>query len=71
MMGGTDPIKSGLVASLSRPGGNITGVTFIIGELEGKRLDVLLQLAPEATTVGYMVEIGPIMMRLCRVLANC
>jgi hypothetical protein len=55
MMGGSDPIKSGLVASLSRPGGNITGMTFIIGELEGKRLDVLLQLAPQATTVGYMV----------------
>ena len=55
MMGGADPIKSGLVASLSRPGGNITGVTLINGPLEGKRLDLLLQLAPEATTVGYMV----------------
>jgi putative tryptophan/tyrosine transport system substrate-binding protein len=55
MMGGTDPIKSGLVDSLSWPGGNITGVTFIIGALDGKRLDLLLQLAPEVTTVGYLV----------------
>jgi putative ABC transport system substrate-binding protein len=55
VMAGIDPVKSGLVASLSRPEGNITGVTFIIGTLEGKRLDLLLQLAPAATTVGYLV----------------
>ena len=55
MMGGADPVKEGLVASLSRPGGNITGVTFILNELAGKRLDLLLKAAPEATTVGYLV----------------
>jgi putative tryptophan/tyrosine transport system substrate-binding protein len=54
-MGGSDPVKSGLVASLSRPGGNITGVTFSFNELAGKRLDLLLNVAPEATTVGYLV----------------
>jgi putative tryptophan/tyrosine transport system substrate-binding protein len=53
--GGADPVKYGLVASLSRPGGNITGVTYIFSELAGKRLDLLLKLVPHATTVGYLV----------------
>ena len=53
--GGADPVRYGLVASLSRPGGNITGVTYIFGELAGKRLDLLLKLVPQATTVGYLV----------------
>jgi putative tryptophan/tyrosine transport system substrate-binding protein len=55
MAGGADPVKYGLVPSLSRPGGNITGVTFIINGLAGKRLDLLLKIAPQATTVGYLV----------------
>jgi putative tryptophan/tyrosine transport system substrate-binding protein len=50
---GGDPIKFGLVASLSRPGGNMTGVTGLSGELTGKRLDLLRQMAPLATTVTY------------------
>jgi putative ABC transport system substrate-binding protein len=54
LAGGSDPVKYGLVASLSRPGGNITGVTTIISELAGKRLDLLLKLVPQATTVGYL-----------------
>jgi len=58
IMGGTDPVKYGLVDSLSRPGGNITGVTHLINELAGKRLDLLLKLVPQATTVGYLV-VGP------------
>jgi putative ABC transport system substrate-binding protein len=48
-------VKYGLVASLSRPGGNITGMTFILNQLAGERLDLLLKLVPEATTVGYLV----------------
>jgi len=56
--GGADPVRYGLVASLSRPGGNITGVTYIFGELAGKRLDLLLKLVPQATTVGYLVPGG-------------
>jgi putative tryptophan/tyrosine transport system substrate-binding protein len=55
MAGGADPVKNDLVPSLSRPGGNITGVTFTINGLAGKRLDLLLKMAPEATKVGYLV----------------
>jgi putative tryptophan/tyrosine transport system substrate-binding protein len=49
-----DPIKFGLVASLSRPGGNMTGVTALSNELMGKRLDLLFKTAPLATTVAYL-----------------
>jgi putative tryptophan/tyrosine transport system substrate-binding protein len=55
---GGDPIKFGLVASLSRPGGNMTGVTGLSGELTGKRLDLLRQMAPLATTVAYITDPG-------------
>jgi len=53
--GGADPVRYGLVSSLNQAGGNITGVTFLINELGGKRLDLLLKLVPQATTVGYLV----------------
>jgi putative tryptophan/tyrosine transport system substrate-binding protein len=53
--GGIDPVKYGLVPSLSHPGGNITGMTYIMSALAAKRLDLLLKIAPEATTVGYLV----------------
>jgi putative ABC transport system substrate-binding protein len=52
--GGADPVKLGLAASLNRPGGNITGITIILNELVGKRLDLLLKLKPEVTTIGYL-----------------
>ena len=49
-----DPMEYGLVASFNRPGGNVTGVTFLTAELMGKRLNLLLELVPQATTVGYL-----------------
>jgi putative tryptophan/tyrosine transport system substrate-binding protein len=52
--GGIDPVTYGLVASLSRPGGNITGITWILAELSGKRFDLLCEMAPQATTVAYL-----------------
>jgi putative ABC transport system substrate-binding protein len=53
-----DPIEFGLVASLSRPGGNMTGVILLSNELTGKRLDLLSKVAPSATTVAYLTNPG-------------
>ena len=53
---GTDPVQEGLVASLNRPGGNVTGVSFLSGLLGAKRLELLRQLVPEATTIGVLVN---------------
>jgi putative ABC transport system substrate-binding protein len=52
---GSDPVRDRLVTSLNRPGGNITGVVFITGELGAKRLAMLRQLVPKATTIAMLV----------------
>jgi putative ABC transport system substrate-binding protein len=49
-----DPVRIGLVESLSRPGGNLTGIHVMIGELAGKRLELLLELVPGAKSIGYL-----------------
>jgi putative ABC transport system substrate-binding protein len=54
---GSDPVKDGLVASLNRPGGNITGVSFVSGALGTKRLEILRQLTPNAKTIAMLVQL--------------
>ena len=51
-----DPVQLGLVASLSRPGGNLTGVTFVTAELGAKLLGLLHELQPGAVRVGVLVD---------------
>ena len=51
---GDDPVRSGLVASLSRPGGNVTGVSILLREMQAKRLELLRELIPSASVVGLL-----------------
>jgi putative tryptophan/tyrosine transport system substrate-binding protein len=53
---GEDPVETGLVASLNRPGGNLTGVTYLSAEILPKRLELLRQLLPPATTIAFLVN---------------
>jgi putative ABC transport system substrate-binding protein len=53
-----DPVKFGLVTSLNRPDGNLTGVTYVTSEILGKQLDLLRQIGPRAATVGYLSQSG-------------
>src|SRR5262249_23113683 len=51
-----DPVNFGLVTSLARPGGNLTGVNFFVAELAAKRLGILHELIPAARRMGLLVD---------------
>jgi putative tryptophan/tyrosine transport system substrate-binding protein len=53
---GNDPVGRGLVASLGRPGGNLTGVSFLAAELTSKRLELLAELVPQSSAIGFLVN---------------
>ena len=55
---GGNPVDLGLVASLARPGGNLTGFTNLNNELEAKRFEVLTELVPDAATIGVVLNPG-------------
>ena len=55
---GGNPVELGLVSSLNQPGGNITGVSFLINELVAKRLELLRELVPAATSIGLLANMA-------------
>jgi len=54
--GGTDPVEAGLIESLAHPGGNVTGLTNLSGELGGKRLELLKEAVPKVARVAVFYE---------------
>ena len=51
-----DPVKAGLVSGLNRPGGNLTGVNFLLNMIAAKLFEVLNETVPKATTIGFLVN---------------
>jgi putative ABC transport system substrate-binding protein len=58
LVAGADPVKDGLVASLNRPGGNITGVSWLGTQVGAKRLELLRQIVPKTTTIGMLEDLS-------------
>jgi putative tryptophan/tyrosine transport system substrate-binding protein len=57
-LGPSDPVRLGLVASLARPGGNVTGVSQNQAEIAGKWLDLVREIAPHTTSIAYLTDRG-------------
>jgi putative tryptophan/tyrosine transport system substrate-binding protein len=55
-LAGSDPVEVGLIESLGRPGGNVTGVAQLLTALDGKRLELLRELVPKAQKIGYLLN---------------
>jgi putative tryptophan/tyrosine transport system substrate-binding protein len=55
---GGDAVRLGLVSSMSRPGGNVTGISFLIAELSGKQLGLLHELVPKASVIASLLNPG-------------
>ena len=53
---GSDPVADGRVASLAHPGGNLTGVSFLTGELYPKRFELISEMVPQTRTIGLLVN---------------
>ena len=53
---GSDPVEAGLIDSLARPGGNVTGITSLSGELSGKRLELLKEAVPKLVRVAVLYD---------------
>src|SRR5215469_10323699 len=53
---GTNPIADGLVVDFARPGGNLTGISLLINELNAKRLELLTELVPQARVIALLVD---------------
>jgi putative tryptophan/tyrosine transport system substrate-binding protein len=72
---GSDPVENGFVASLNKPGGNLTGIYILTGMLLGKRLEVLHELVPSATKFAYLSDpgnltLGKVQMRSLQAVAD-
>jgi putative tryptophan/tyrosine transport system substrate-binding protein len=56
VMAASDPVEAGLVGSLNRPGGNVTGISMFTSDLMAKRIEMLTELVPKATSIGLLVN---------------